>query len=285
MDFGRFVQTDWEEIADRLAQREGGFDKSSFAGWLVQHGEALDLKFGTDQWTLGQALTEAAGNTKEKRAPKRAKKSLAGKNEEKILQESEDVVFDGEAYEGKVFARVMAYESKFTDVTENDRALLRALVNAELASERMNWLLQQELVQELPNADRIQKLNAALANANANQLSIQKQLGIDKLTRDKQKEDRGDVDEVLDIIEEAGAFVEANGILLQHHCGEYLGMLVTAFREFRWDITVEKCPLCNAENVKFTHEPDKDDVKAVEPTWVKQEEAKFQHTWHTEGEE
>ena len=107
MDFGRFVQTDWEEIADRLAQREGGFDKSSFAGWLVQHGESLDLKFGTDQWTLGQALTEATGNTKEKRAPKRAKKSLAGKNEEKILQESEDVVFDGEAYEGKVSARVI----------------------------------------------------------------------------------------------------------------------------------------------------------------------------------
>lgn len=269
----------------RLKRKEGGFDEKTFVIWLTADGRdaELDDKLG-ENWALAEALTVATGGPKEvRRASERAKKAL---REAEGQGESDEEAVPGpeskEEFERRVGVRVQKYEDAFTEIAPNDQALIRSLALTEISIDQINGLLQDEYMQAAPNADRVQKYMSALANANANASAIQKMLGIDRLTRDKAKEDASDFEKVMQVIDEAGEFMESNAVRVEH-CGIVLGYYLTDFREIGSKIWVEKCPKCG-KPVEVVHMPNANDLRALEPDWIKPEEARYGFAYKTEDE-
>ncbi len=281
MSLARFGQADWDGVAMRLAAGEGGFrSRSDLAAWLVQPGnvEKLDERYGAEKWGLGEALTMATGG-----GGRRAKKKLE-KAEMVEMRNGIETVEGGKVplrgdFAARIEARVAKYESGFEGITPNDLAMIQSMASTEISIEELNVLLQGEYLAENPNADRIQKLAAALANQNKNLVDIQVRLGIDKATRDKAKESDSDVEQVFGIIDEAAEYMKRHSMVVMH-CGIMIGRYVTDFEEFS-ALLRTRCPRCGQE-FETVKVPDAEDLRALEPEHVAPEEAKYLTRWREE---
>lgn len=291
MNLVRFGQAEWDEIKDRLASGEGGFrNKGDLAAWIALNTERLEERYGADGWSLSDALTMAAGGPKEirrgtskkvKRAVERVRMKEEGEGEG---EGGEEIQIDLSAREQEVAAREQVYLGRYEVETPNDESFIAALAAGDVRMRVTHGLILKESLQETPNADRIQKLESSLARIIEASARIQDTLGITKKKRDELKEEASDFERVVAERDAAAEFVKAQSIELKHKCGENMGRLITAFREFKWEIKVEKCPLCGERDVVWRHEPNEEDLMANEPDWVMEEESKYRHVYHSREE-
>lgn len=290
MDVNRFSAADWEWIQRALAD-DPSFDLAGFRDWLTwpETEARLDERFGAE-WSLPQALElvheppsvtppREDGFKQRRRAAARSRgqglrpvqeKEPSAENE--LEPEPTDPQADAEL-ERKVRARVDEYLARFTDVTPNDLASIRDLAYAEITTESLNQALSRELAKGQPDQGRISRFTYSLKGLSEQTRSLQRMLGIDRATREKQARRRSDVDEVLDVIRSAGEWLEQQSFRLEH-CGVLYGFLVTEFREAPASVTYQ-CSVCH-QAVTVEHVPAAEDLRALEPEWVAQEEGQYQ---------
>lgn len=290
MNLVRFGQSEWDEIKDRLASGEGGFrSKGDLAAWIALNIERLEERYGVDGWSLSDALTMGAGGPKEirrgtskrvKRAIERAKIGDSEKDEKEGL----GIPIDLENVKQEIAARGQVYLGRYEVETPNDEAMIGALAAGDVRMRLLSELILAESMQDTPSADRIARLESSLNSIIASSARIQDALGITKKKRDELKEEASDFERVVAERDAAAEFVRAQSIELKHKCGENMGRLITAFREFKWEIKVEKCPLCGERDVVWRHEPNEEDLMANEPDWVMEEESKYRHVYHSREE-
>lgn len=276
MDLNRFTDADWQPVRARLQKHEGGFDEAQFAIWLAfpETETRLQQAYG-DSWTLEQALTLATGGENKDHKPKRPRQRKAPAVEapppaprpgstEESLQELEN----------RVEARIVLYHGYFEDRSPNDEAAIRDLATTEIMLEVMN---RRRLVEALApvteaSSERISKLVADIAKLSDQHNKLQKLLGIDRLTRDREKEQKSDVEQVLEMIKDAAEWVEAECVPVVH-CNRVLAHIYPDFREFPFEFKII-CPKCE-QVVVVRHAPSDEDRRAIQPEWVEQEEKEF----------
>lgn len=270
MDLNRFTQTEWAAVRERLDAKEGGFDRSSFVAWLTgpDTEDRLIKRFG-EAWTLGDALTLATGGVSKRKAGKRQKEA-APEVEEVEEPTNLPLAVAMEDLESRVSARVEEYLEGFEDVSVNDEASLRDLANAEVALGELNKLRLVELSKEFPNADTLKRMTESIKLLSEQTRALQKMLDIDRITRNAKQKKRESVEEIMDVMEQAGKWVEEEAIEIKVGT-TLIGYLVTDFPELEHTVMV-KMP-GGWESVDY--KPTEKAKKAVEPNWIADEELRY----------
>jgi hypothetical protein len=272
-----FSPEEWASIAERLDAHEGGYDADTFRIWLAypESQTRLVQAFGA-AWTLAQALTLATGGPE---AVRRVGKATLKKKVADALAKTQDPAAAlGPNLEKRIQDKLAIYLAQFRSdadmrITANDEASLRDLVQAEIALEQLNALRDDEIakVAEL-NPAAIKDLTTSIKVLSEQTRALQTILGISRAERLKKKDKGSGLEEVLELIEDAGAWVLENASPIDH-CDIHIGFIVSDFREIGFVYQME-CPKCHQQFV-IEHVPDAADQLAIEPSWVAAEEAQY----------
>lgn len=279
MEPSRFNEVDFQEAQRSLEPYKGAMDLESFKEWLAwpETIQRLVDRYGPD-YTIAQAVELAVGG--KKRKSHKASDSQPAPAE--AAPAPPELSPDTPDSQVRLNRRLAEYHQRFADITPNDRATILDLVTAELAAEETNRMLTEEFGKGVSDALRVSNLNQTLKLLSDRMRLLQRALGIDRATREREVKKRGEVDEVLDLMDAAGAWVENEAIRLVH-CDTLYGYLITDFRE--QEAAVEwNCPACK-ERVRFEHVPTEEDLKANEPEWVAVEEEPYRSALAVEREE
>ncbi len=307
-----FEEHEWAELEESLRKIGNGVTLDIFKAWLgLAETEArLNEKYGEDAWTLEQALDLMVTPPVQRRSSKllyekgtsreskrRAGASLSGAERSYKASKSEaanETVADGEnktpfntiskeEFEKRVAERLKEYTAYFTDIAPNDMALLRNLCYVEVNIDILNGLSALEYTKPEPDGAAISRFSYALKGLNEQARAIQRDLHIDRATRQKEQEKSTDLEEVMGIIDAAGEFAERQSVPLVHKCKVdgvlgtstfRFGGVVWAFREIAFSHFFT-CPRCG-EQVIVEHIPSAEDLRASdEPEWVWEEEQAF----------
>ncbi len=292
-----FDDLDWSGLADRLP---GNISLDDFKAWLdIEETQAqLAGKYG-EEWTLDQALGHMLQPVKPKR-PYRKLDEMTRAQRKALDREVADqpdeapegptaepsVTWSGipqEEFDRRVDERLKEYSQWYKDIAPNDAALLKNLCFVEVSIAILNALNASEFARQEPDSSTINRYSQALKGLNEQALSMQRNLHIDRATREREAAKLSEVEEALAEIDAAGEFAEQHALPLAHeHCvtegviGEskfLFGYLVWDFPEVEVAITWT-CPRCGKQT-HLIHRPDENDRKAVEPAWVCQEEEEF----------
>ncbi len=299
----QFAEHEWAELESHLAKLGNGITRAIFEEWL-NLGEtqaALAEKYG-ENYSVWQALsymvtpptrTRASKLLYEKGTRGRKDRGLGGDRSYRPGK-SEDGASDDdgdpggglpeEEFNRRVQERLDDYLLAYKDVAPNDMASLRDLCLIEVNIELLNGLVAREYSKASPDGSKIGRYLYALKGASEQHRALQRSLHIDRATREREAAKASDVDEVLQIIDAAGEYVEEQGIPLIHtNCtvegaqGKsdiQFGFMLWSFREL--PVKVEwVCPRCG-ERVQILHSPSEADLQAAaEPAWVGEEEALY----------
>ncbi len=310
-----FDDRDWSDIAPRLP---GNIALDDFKTWLdIEETQAqLAAAYG-EEWTLRQALDHMLQPVKPKRSyrkldqmtraqrkafdreasqwdreenqpdepPDDRGRDLGGRSRVDFPT-AEASSWSGvpqEEFDRRVEERLKEYSQWYKDIAPNDAALLKNLCFVEVSIAILNALNAAEFAKAEPDSATINRYSQALKGLNEQALSMQRNLHIDRATREREAAKLSEVEEALAQIDAAGEFVEQNAQPLVHeHCvveggiGEaklLFGYLVWDFPEVEFAVTWT-CPRCGKQT-HLIHQPKPGDLKAVEPDWVRQEEEEF----------
>ncbi len=318
-----FSEAEWGEVQVRLAQTPKITLEDFRAWLDIEESQAqLDAKFGEDAWSLLQALElmlQPAGKRRARRASdgltrnqrrqldredQQSRDSQRERSELDHLDEPPAPALSGEdqaatplesagpsawagvpqdEFDRRVQDRLKEYSQWYKDIAPNDAALLKNLCYVETSIAILNALLAAEFARPEPDSAVINRYSQSLKGLNEQALSMQRNLHIDRATREREAAKLSQVDEALAEIEAAGEYVEEHAYPLIHEpcvtpaaIGEsrfLFGYLVWDFPEIEFAVTWT-CPRCGRET-HLIHTPNADDQKAVEPAWVHGEEQEF----------
>ncbi len=310
-----FDPVEWFDIEERLRQVPK-ITLEDFKSWLdiAESKSKLDAKYGFDEWTLSQAL-DLMLQPAAKRRSKRLGDTLTKLQRQQLDREDQrfrdsqrerreynqaDAPAEGpadfesstastwsgvpqEEFDRRVEERLAEYAKWYKDIAPNDMALLKNLCFVEVSIAILNALNAAEFAKSEPDSATINRYSQALKGLNEQALSMQRNLHIDRATREREAARLSEVDEALAEIDAAGEYVEEHAIPLVHeHCvtegviGEskfLFGYLVWDFLEIEIAVTWT-CPRCG-QQTHLIHHPKPGDLKAVEPDWVHEEEQEF----------
>ncbi len=296
----QFAEHEWAELESHLAKLGNGITRAIFEEWLKldETQKTLVEKYG-ENYSLWQALshmvkppvrTRAGNLTFEQGTKKRRSRGLGGDRSYKADDEGEPESGDPggglpeEEFNRRVQQRMDDYLLAYKDVAPNDMASLRDLCLIEVNIELLNGLVAREYGKGEPDGSKIGRYLYALKGASEQHRALQRSLHIDRATREREAAKASDVDEVMQVIDAAGEYVEEQGIPLVHYgctiagaqgkSDIQFGFMLWVFRELPVDV-VWLCPRCG-QQVTVHHTPTAEDLRAAaEPAWVGEEEAHY----------
>lgn len=133
--------------------------------------------------------------------------------------------------------RLKSYLDRFENPTPNDYASLTALVRCEMR-------LEEIAIQESGNVADAKRLTLTREKLQLleEHRELQKVLGINRATREKNKQDRSAVDYIKDVVNDAAEFMQKEMIVIEH-CGIRIGYIFLHFQEMPWQLAF-RCPRC-----------------------------------------
>lgn len=280
MDISRFTTEDWEAVYGRLDAGEGGFGRETFVAWLMKTGTnaALVKKYGR-RFRLTEALDTAIQD------PLAFAPAPESKRKKKLEEEPEEPALprpDPADLERRRVARMDIYLAEFEGVTPNDKASLEAMVSAELMLEHLRGLQEQELLAITPNAPTVERLAKTIKIYEELHSTLQKNLGIDRVAREKKAKTQSAEEEAWDLMRQGAEWVEREVLKVVHSCGVETGLMLMVFREHPYRVQ-SFCPRCQ-ELFWVEHKPSEEDKVAMnEPAWVAEEEGQYRQHMHTSG--
>lgn len=242
----------------------------------------VDAKYGPD-YTVEQAISVML---RKRRVQINTRSVSGGSRSYKPPKDEEPepvrIQIDPEEFKRLQQEKVNRYLTHYDKIAPNDLSVIQDLASVEVEQEKLHELQRETIISgDVVGAGRVAyslKLMSDQARA------LQRHLHIDRLSREREAERQTEADKVLGVIDEAGAWVEQHGFLLDHlgcqpkgvigKSDIRFGVLLWDFREIPFTLTWT-CPRCG-ETVTFTHTPSEEDLKAIEPEWVNWEEEDYQ---------
>ena len=223
-----FSERDWALIESRIRMLGSRLSEQELRDWLAlpethaqlteQHGEGYTLDDALDS-LLGprpkkrpqrymprdkskdRKRVSLSGAERPYQAPKGKNAAEVGGGFEAFVPEEAYTGITQEQFMERVDGRLKEYRAHFKDIAPNDMALLRNLSYVEVNIEILNELMSREYAKSMPEGAAISRYTYALKGLSDQARNLQKDLHIDRATREKETARLSEVDEVMQVLD------------------------------------------------------------------------------------